>query len=736
MKQVIRRGLKEIIVDEVPDPVAIPHHVLIRPSFSLISSGTETASIHQEGVLKAIQENPSHLQKIWNVLKVQGPISTFAEVRAKLKEYAVLGYSGAGMVVDKHSSVREFEIGDHVAYGGEGTGHAETVLVGEKLAVKIPENVSAEHACFATLGSIALNGVRIASISLGESVAVIGLGLVGQLIAQLARLQGASVIAIDLKPERVELARKHGADHGLVGSPALQEQVHALTDGRGVDCVIIAAAAKSAAPCQQAVQICRDRGRIVDVGAVELSFPWYEMYLKEIQFYMARAYGPGSYDSAYEKHGQDYPAAYVRWTENRNMAEFLRLVSLDRVQVESLITHRFPLQEASHAYETIMNPASNSLAVVLSYPSANIGDPAATFSPQRHIQLRSSSPAKGQLGVALVGAGNLARWVHLPNIKKLAGARLRAICSSSGARGKSYALRFGADYCSSDYEQVLRDPDIHVVVIVSRNQEHAPQALAALRAGKHVFLEKPMALTTLECRELYDAVQQTGLQLTVGFNRRFAPSCVGLKRQLSQRNGPAILNCRVNSPGISGDYWMADPSIGGAILGEACHFVDLMYWLLDAEPVAVSGFSLPAGKKAPIGENNLAIAIRFSDGSIGNLTYTTVGSRTSGGERIEAYAPGLGASAEDFKKLVIKRNLVSKRSSMFAEKGYSEQMKSFFDAIRTGTEQAVTVRDGARATVVCLRMLESAKDNAVCEIDLDRVLLTASSKVASADERS
>jgi predicted dehydrogenase len=228
-----------------------------------------------------------------------------------------------------------------------------------------------------------------------------------------------------------------------------------------------------------------------------------------------------------------------------------------------------------------------------------------------------------------------------------------------------------------------------------------------------------MALTEEECRDLYDAVQQTGTRLTVGFNRRFAPSCIGLKNQLSQRNGPAVLNCRVNSPGISGDYWMADPSIGGAILGEACHFVDLMYWLLDSEPVAVSAFSLPTGRRTPIGENNLAASIRFADGSIGNLTYSTVGSRTSGGERIEVYAPGLGASAEDFKKLVVKRNLVSKRSSLFAEKGYSAQMKSFFDSLREGKEPAITVRDGARATIVCLRMLEAARNNTVCEVNVD-----------------
>ena len=718
MKQVIRRGLQEIIVDEVPDPVVIPHHILVRPLYSLISSGTETASIHQEGVLKAVAENPSHLQKIWNVLKVQGPVSTYNEVRAKLKEYAVLGYSGAGIVVEKHPSVANLEVGDRVAYGGEGTGHGETILVGEKLAVKIPAKVGLDHACFATLGSIALNGVRIAQIALGEQVAVIGLGLVGQLIAQLARLQGASVLAIDLKPQRVELAHRLGADHALLASPTVSQQVESITGGRGVDCVIIAAAAKSSAPCEQAVDICRDRGRIVDVGAVELTFPWYQMYLKEIQFFMARAYGPGSYDPNYEKKGQDYPVPYVRWTENRNMEEFLRLVSLGRVQLQPLITHEFALEEAPSAYRTIMDSSSGSLAVVLKYPAATAADPVARYAPQRAVAVRASNDSSAGIGVALVGAGNLARWVHLPILKKIPGADLRTIYSASGARGKSYALRFGAQYCASDFEEVLRDAAVKVVVIVSRNQQHGPQALAALRAGKHVFLEKPMALTEQECRELSQAVQESGKQLTVGFNRRFAPSYLALKKELTRRSGPAVLNCRVNSPGISGDYWMADPAIGGAILGEACHFVDLMYWLLESEPVAVSAFSLPTGSKAPIGENNLTATFRFADGSVGNLTYCTVGSSTSAGERVEAFAPGMGTVAENFRKFTAYTSLVRKRNSLFAEKGYAEQMKSFFTAVREEKAPAVTVVDGARATIGCLRMLESARDLAVCEINL------------------
>jgi predicted dehydrogenase/threonine dehydrogenase-like Zn-dependent dehydrogenase len=722
MKQILRKGLKDIIVDEVPDPVASPHHVLIRPVYSLISSGTETASIHQEGVLKAVADNPSQLGKIWAVLKAQGPLSTLAEVRAKFSEYAVLGYAGAGLVAEKHPTVTDLEVGDRVAYGGEGTGHGETVSVGRNLAARIPENVSFDHACFTTLGSIALNAVRIANISLGERVAVIGLGLVGQLTAQLARLQGGFVVATDLRPDRVELVRQLGSDVALVGSSELSGQILALTNGQGVDCVIIAAAAKSDAPCRVAVDICRDRGRIVDVGAVELSFPWYETYLKEIQVLMARAYGPGSYDPAYERQGQDYPFPYVRWTENRNMEEFLRLVSQSRIQIDPLITHRFPLEDASKAYETIMDPSANSLAVLVKYRAADFAEPLAEYRPTRRVEVNGHAGALSAIGVALVGAGNLARWAHLPNLKKTPGVRLRAIHSSSGARGKSYALRFGAEYCSSDYAEILADPDVQVVVIVSRNPQHAPQALAALRAGKHVFVEKPMALTQEECRELSQAVEETGKQLTVGFNRRYAPTYLALKTQITKRSGPAVLNCRVNSPGISGSYWMADPATGGAILGEACHFVDLMYWLLDSEPIEVSAYSLPTGKKDPIGENNLVAAFRFADGSVANLTYCTVGSRTSGGERVEAFSAGAGAAAEDFKQSVIRTGVVRKSSSWFAEKGYEAQMRSFFAALKQGKPPDITVRDGVRSTLGCLRMLQSAREHESCAIDIEDFL--------------
>ncbi len=722
MQQIVRKGIKDILVEDLPDPSAGPNHVLIRPVFSLISSGTETASIHQEGVLKEVAENPSHIRKVLDVMKVNGPVATLREVRAKFSEYAPLGYSGAGILAEKHATVTDLELGDRVAYGGEGTGHAETIVTGRNLVARVPADVRLDHACFATLGSIALNSVRIANIGLGDRVAVIGLGLVGQLIAQLARLQGAVVIAADLKPERVELAGKLGAQEPIFAGGSLKEQVATVTGGRGADCVMIAAASKSSAPCKLAVDICRDRGKIVVIGAVDMSFTWNDMYLKEIQLFMSRAYGPGSYDPAYEKQGRDYPFSYVRWTENRNMEEFLRLVGHGDVALDPLITHRFSLNEGPAAYSTIMDPASNSLAVLLRYQTEDTAEAAAQFSPQRTVAIKTETKPKDKLGVALIGAGNLARWAHLPELRKNPHVSLRAIHSASGVRGKSYGTRFEAAYCTTDYRRVLDDPDVDLVFITSRNQQHAPQALDALRAGKHVFVEKPMALTEEESRDLVHAVQESGRHLTVGFNRRFAPFYKPLKNHLKKRASPAILQCRINSPGISGSYWMADPAIGGAILGEACHFTDLMYWLLESEPVSVSAYSLPTDRPDPIGQNNMVASFVFADGSIGNLTYCTVGSRTSGGERVEAYMQGMGIATEDFKRLTISGGMRRTSTKMFAEKGYGAQIDEFVLCVRDGKPPSVTVMDGARSTIGCLRMLESAKEQSPKAIDWQNVI--------------
>jgi predicted dehydrogenase/threonine dehydrogenase-like Zn-dependent dehydrogenase len=720
MKQVFRKGLKHIVVADTPTPVVTPNHVLVNPVYSLISSGTESASIH-EGILREVAENPSQLRKVWEGLKAMGPVATVAEVRAKFEEYATLGYAGAGIVVDRHPSVTDVAIGDRVAYGGEGTGHGETILASQNLIVRVPNDVPFQNACFTTLGSIALNSIRISEVGVGDVVAVIGLGLVGQLVAQLARLQGARVIAIDLRSDRVNLTRKLGVEFALDGTSPVAEEVAVITNGLGADCVIVAAAAKSSAPCELALRICRDRGRIVVVGAVELSFPWHDMYMKEIKLLMSRAYGPGSYDPDYEERGHDYPIGYVRWTERRNMQEFLRLVAEGQIDVQSLITHEYALEDAPQAYETVKDPTSQSLGVLLRYPQEVSPGKSVHLSPQPKIRLETKVK-KSDLKVALTGAGNLARWVHLPNLKKIPGVSLHAVFSANGARGNTYARRFGASYFSSNYDEILKDPEIDVVMVVSRNQHHFAQALEALHAGKHVFVEKPMALTEDECQQLYRAVVETGKQLSVGFNRRFAPFYRQLKQLLISRTSPAVINCRVSSPDISGSYWMADPSIGGAILGEAVHFIDLMYWLLESEPVSVSAYSLPPSKNEPVGENNIAATFNFADGSVGTLSYSTLGASRASGERVEVFAKGITGVVDNFKKLKITSSTTRSYSTFWPHKGYKALLESFFNSIVNSESPLVTVRDGARATAGCVQMLHSAETHTPRKIDLETLL--------------
>ncbi len=720
MKQVLRRGLSNIVVEELPDPLPSEGQAIVKPLYSLISSGTETASIHQAGVLRAVADNPSYLRKIWEVLRVNGPSGTFAEVQARMKAYAVLGYSGAGVVAAKHPSVADLELGQRVAYGGEGTGHGEALAVSRNLLARVPDTVSLEQACFTTLGSIALNAVRVASPGLGDRVLIMGLGLVGQILVQLARCHGARVIGVDLRPERAALAAKLGAERTLSGG-GVREAVQTLTEGRGVDCVIIAAASKSPAVAQSAVDLVRDRGRIVVVGAVPLELPWLEMYLKETELRMSRAYGPGSYDPRYERQNQDYPFPYVRWTENRNMEEFLRLAGSGQVQIDPLITHRFALDEAAKAYELIMDPNSSSLAVTLSYPAAGENDPVSAYRPKHGVSIGRPAKREGNLRVALVGAGNIAKWAHLPALKKIPEVDLRAIQTSAPAKAREYAERFGAASAVTDLNGLWADPELDAVVITSRNPRHAGDALGALRAGKHVFVEKPMALSRSECGELAAEAARTGSVLFTGFNRRFAPSYLHLKAALKSRGGPAVLSCRVSSPGISGQYWMAAAENGGAILGEACHFTDLCYWLLESEPVSVAAHSLPVDSKEPAGENNLCSVFRFADGSIASITYTTVGA-ARGGERMEAFAQGIGAGAEDFRRFWSHGPRRASKSSWFQDKGYDEQMLAFVKAARGGAEPAISARDGARATHCCLQMLAAARSGCSEPVDVDAFL--------------
>ena len=393
------------------------------------------------------------------------------------------------------------------------------------------------------------------------------------------------------------------------------------------------------------------------------------------------------------------------------------------MNVKPLVTHEFDLEDAAQGYETILNADAKSLAVLLRYPANDQADALAEYKPVRKLKMPNYQAAKkDKINVGLIGAGNLAKWAHLPALRKVSGANLHAVYSSSGARGKSYALRFGANYACSDYEEMLNDSDIDVILISSASHHHARETIAALNAGKHVFVEKPMAVSIEECREIYKAVEENQKQVCVGFNRRFAPYYLEMKANLKGRMNPMIVTTRMNSPGMKGDFWGGDPKYGGATVGEGCHFIDLMYWLTESEPIQVTAQSLPIGNEEPLGINNITASIKFADDSIGNFLYTTIGSETSGGELVEVFANGVGVTSQDFKTIQVKKSSEKKRSRHFAAKGYEKQMETFIEDIRQGRNCQVSALDGARATIVCLKIIESAKTGEPIDIDLGELL--------------
>lgn len=606
MLQVLRKGLKEIVVEEVPEPSIGPGEVKIKTAYSLISSGTEIAGLHSEGLAKEVIRERDRLSTlIGRAVKEQGIIKTTQAIFDKFKELSITGYSGAGVVIEKSPGISDLDLGQRVAYGGVQTGHAEIVCVPRNLVVPVPEVVDLREASLTTVGSIALHAVRNAEITIGDSVAVIGLGLIGQLVVQLVRISGARVFGIDLKKERLDLAINHGAEIAL---PALENPkavLNTLTGGQGVDAVIVCASSKTSEPLEMALDIARSRARVVIVGSVKMEMNRETVYRKELRFMVSRAYGPGSYDPAYEKKGIDYPIDYVRWTENRNMEAFLRLLKEGRVQTRHIITHEFPIQEAPVAFQRLASGEAGILGAVLRYPdSGRIEKPKET-----KISLIASSkknaPERDQLRVGIIGLGNIARWVHLPNVSKHPKLVLRGVCTPKGYSAKHLGARFRSEYCSTDYKEVIEDSNIDVVMICTRHDLHASISIEALNAGKHVFVEKPMAMTKEDCANLVKAVRETRLGFMVNFNRRYSPMYQSAKLATSGK-GPKLMSIRMNSPDMTASSWVMDPvEGGGAILGEGCHFFDLMAWFTDSKPVSIFANNLVMPQDALTGKNNV-----------------------------------------------------------------------------------------------------------------------------------
>jgi predicted dehydrogenase/threonine dehydrogenase-like Zn-dependent dehydrogenase len=694
VKQVLIRG-GGVAVEDVPAPAAGRGNVLVRVEWSCVSVGTESASVAMSAlpIYRRALKQPEHARRALEIARNEGFVRTYRRIRGQLAAGLPTGYSAAGVVVDVGADVDGFAPGDRVACAGAGlANHAELIDVPVNLVVPVPDGVGLDAAATVTLGAIALQGVRRAAPTLGEAVGVLGLGILGQLTAQLLRANGCRALVTDLGPERVAQAVAHGAEDA---SGEFAERCRALTEGFGADAVIVTAATESSEPMRQAAQACRRKGRIVIVGDVGLELRRSDLYEKELDVVMSTSYGPGRYDPVYELEGSDYPLEYVRWTENRNMAEYLRLLGDGAVALADLAQQRFPVDEAPAAYEALKGD-DRPLLVLLSYPERS-------EAAGRTTRLRTVAARPGVIRVGLVGAGGFAQGSIVPNLLRLRDRfQLRAVASRTGATAKAVADRVEAAYATTDLDEMLADPEVDLVLIATRHDLHAAQVLAALRAGKPVFVEKPLALTGEELAEIaafYDGGD--GPLLMTGFNRRFSPPAARMRELLARRTTPIVANYRMNAGYIPLDHWTHGPEGGGRNIGEACHVYDLFDALVGAELDGVTAHAIRADGNRLAANDNFVAAVRYADGSVCTLTYTALGHRDHPKEQLDVYADRMVISLDDYKSLTVAGGGGGWKSAT-QQKGHVEELEALAGAVREGGPWPIPLDDQLRAMRIAI----------------------------------
>ena len=642
-------------LSDVPTPRASTGHLLIHTSATMVSAGTERMLVDfgKANWIDKARQQPDKVRMVLDKVRTDGLATTIEAVQSKLDQPLALGYCNVGTVAEIGRGVEGFAIGDRVVSNGK---HAEVVCVPKNLCAKVPDGVSDEAASFTVLAAIGLQGIRLVNPTMGECVVVTGLGLIGLVTVQMLRAQGCRVLGIDYDPARLALARQFGAETVNPGAGEdMLAAAQAFSRGRGVDAVIITASTKSNEPVSQAANMCRKRGRIVLVGVVGLELSRADFYEKELTFQVSCSYGPGRYDPAYEEGGQDYPLGYVRWTEQRNFEAVLDLMASGQLDVEPLISHRFPLEQAVEAYD-LLSSGEPSLGILLQYPQ---DDPERLA--QRTVSLegaplpespRERGTGQGVCSVAFLGAGNYAGRVLIPAFKA-AGASLRTVVSSGGVSAVHYGKKHGFAQASTDGAAVLEDPAIDTVVVATRHDAHARQVLSALRAGKHVFCEKPLCLTLDELAEIEaEARARPAQKLMLGFNRRFAPQVVRMKQLLTTVAEPKSFVMTVNAGAIPADHWTQDKAVGGGrIVGEGCHFIDLLRHLAGAPIVAHHAVAMGKHPAVEIMDDKANITLQFADGSFGTVHYLANGDKGFPKERLEVFCAGRVLQLDNFRKL-------------------------------------------------------------------------------------
>lgn len=712
MKQLVHK-LKNgwMGVVDVPAPVLGDGMVLIRTHYSLLSPGTEAGTVlsGRKSLIGKAKERPEQVRQVIETLKQQGPLQTHRAVMKRLGAYSPLGYSIAGRVVAVGARAQDFEVGGFVAAAGAGyANHAELNAVPSNLCVRLGGDADLKQAAYNTLGAIALQGLRQADLRLGETCVVIGLGILGQLSALMLRASGVKVIGLDVRSWPVEFAAKHGIDHALLAdAPGLLEAVQSITNGIGADAVIITAASASLAPINLAGRLLRKRGVVVVVGAVPTGFnrePDY--YKKELSLKMSCSYGPGRYDPFYEERGNDYPAAYVRWTEKRNMAAFQEMIYTARVQVSHLTTHRYPLEQAQQAYDLVLSKREEYLGILLEYRQDEIED----FAERKVIDSPAVPASASCIRISFIGAGSYAASHLLPYIQTDARTQLACVLTATGASSRTMTERFGFAIATSDEADVFEGASTTTVFIATRHDSHGRLVVKGLECGKHVFVEKPLCLTeeelSLVAQKYRERIEGSGSALImVGFNRRFAPLAVKLKEHL----GPGPLNVlyRVNAGAVLGDSWIQDPDVGGGrIIGEVCHFVDFLTFLTGSLPVRAYAAAVRGAGNA---NDTLSITLSFADGSLGTIGYYANGSRSIPKEYIEVYSCGSTLILRDF--TVLEAYGAKKRTFRLLnqDKGQKAMVQAFLAAAKGGGKPPIPFSQLYAATRTTFALIQSMK---------------------------
>ncbi|MFE1254163.1 bi-domain-containing oxidoreductase [Streptomyces fungicidicus] len=711
MKQVVQNYKSgELALLDVPVPGCGPGGVLVRSAYSLISTGTEMMKVSEAGMsmLGKARSRPDQVAKVVQSVATNGVPATYRKVMGKLDSFTPLGYSLSGVVVQVGAGVDDVSVGDLVACAGnEHALHAELNWVPKNLYARVPDGVAARHAAFGTVGSIALQGVRQGEPQLGEVALVIGLGLIGQLVAQLLTASGVRVVGVDPDPVRCELAERLGAAAcGDPDSPAVAHSVAELTGGHGVDQVYLAAGGGSNQPVELAARLCRDRGRVVDIGKCRLDLPWNAYYEKELDVRFSRSYGPGRYDPEYELEGRDYPIGYVRWTERRNLACFLDLVARGRVDVEPLVSHTADFDDAVETYRSLEDGGLKAVAVLFRYPEQAVEAPAPEVAVPEVRRPGGAGPApvravRTPVRLAFVGAGNYASSMLLPHLAQREGVTLSTVVTTTALSGANARRKFGFERATTDLDAVLGDPSVDAVFVVTRHSSHAELTRKALLSGKAVFVEKPLALTEDELAGVLAAVEESGNdRLQVGFNRRFAPLLREARERFGTRTGPGHLRYLVNAGRLDhGSWYLQQGTQGSRFTGEGGHFIDTASWLLGADPVSVYALTTP-------GNEDLQVVLRYPDGSTATIGYVTTGPAAFPKETLDLVADGRALRLDDFVRATVydgrRRQWVGSRLPKARDKGQSAELAAFVKAVRTGGPMPVPLESLVATTAATL----------------------------------